>query len=156
MSARPPRREPPAPAWDPLHDFLTLRERFNRLFESVLRKGEFSEGEVPGWAPAVDLRETAETYVLTAELPGVRREDLQIRVEPGMLIIEGQRPMEKDARDADHLRIERSYGRFSRSFHLASPIDAGKVTARYHLGVLEILVPKSPDAQTRPIQINVS
>jgi len=156
MSDRPPRRDPAAPAWDPLHDFLTLRERFNRLFETVLRKGEFSEGEVPGWIPAADLRETAESYVLTAELPGVRREELQIRVEPGMLIIEGQRPMEKEARDADHLRIERSYGRFARSFHLASPIDAAKVTARYHLGVLEVTVPKSPDAQTRPIQINVS
>ncbi len=152
---RTPRGEGPAAAWDPLHDLVALKDRFNRLFENVLRKGEFADREVAGWSPAVDLRENEEGFVLTAELPGVRREDIRVRVERGLLTLEGERPMDREARDADHLRVERSYGPFARSFHLPAPIDESRVTARFRLGILEVFVPKSAEAHSQSITIRV-
>ncbi len=159
MSARGPRGprgEGPAAAWDPLHDLLTLKDRLNRLFENVLRRGEFADGEIPGWSPAVDLREDEEGFVLTAELPGVRRDEITVRVERGVLTLEGQRPMDTDERDADHLRIERSYGPFARSFVLPGPIDESKVTARFHLGVLQVFVPKSSEQRSHPVKVRIT
>ena len=153
--SRTPRGEGPA-AWDPLHDLMALKDRLNRLFENVLRKGDFGGGGIPSWSPPVDLRENEEGFVLTAELPGVRREDIRVRVERGLLILEGQRPMDKGAREADHLRIERSYGPFTRSFHLPAPIDESKVTARFERGVLEVFVPKSPESRSHPVKVRIS
>lgn len=158
MSSRVPRGsrgEGPAATWDPLQDLMALKDRLNRLFENVLRKGEFAGGGIPHWSPAVDLRENAEGFVLTAELPGVRRDDIRVRVEGGLLILEGQRPMDKGARVADHLRIERSYGPFTRSFHLAAPIDESRVTARFDRGVLEVFVPKSPESRPEPVRVRI-
>lgn len=153
---RGPRVEGPAAAWDPMHDLMALKDRLNRLFENVLRKGEFAGNGIPQWSPAVDLRENEEGFVLTAELPGVRREDIRIRVERGLLILEGQRPMDKGAREADHLRVERSYGPFTRSFHLPASIDDSKVTARFERGVLEVFVPKSPESRSRPVRVPIT
>ena len=150
------RDEARAATWDPVHDLLVLKDRLNRLLESVLRRGEFVDGELAGWVPAVDLRETSEGFLLTAELPGVRREEIRIRVESGVLTLEGDRPMEQDTRDADHLRVERTHGPFSRSFHLPAPIDESKVTAKYRLGVLEVFVPKSAEARAHSVTIRIS
>jgi len=141
-------------SWDPIQDLMTLKERMNRLLESVLRKGDF-EKEVAGWSPSVDLREDREGFHLTAELPGVRREDLRIRLEGSVLTLEGERPMDDDTREADHLRVERSYGPFTRTFHLPSAVDEGKITARFSLGVLEVFLPRSADSRTRSIKVRV-
>jgi HSP20 family protein len=155
MSGRPPRVGAGA-AWDPLRDLLSLKDRLNRLFETVLRRGDAAQDEIPRWSPAADLRENAEGFLLTAELPGVRREDVRIRIESGLLILEGQRAMDIDARDADHLRLERSYGPFMRSFHLPAAIDERGVTATLRRGVLEVFVPKSAEGRARTLTISVS
>jgi HSP20 family protein len=152
---RAPRGEGPAGAWDPLRDLMSLKDRLNRLFENVLRRGDFAEGDVAGWSPSVDLRENEEGFVLTAELPGVRREDIQIRVERGILTLEGRRPMETEAREAEHLRLERSYGPFTRTFHLPAPIDESGVTAQFRHGVLELFAPKSTESGSRPVKVKV-
>ena len=156
MSGRAPRSPrgagTPIP-WDPIRDLIGLKERMNRLLESVLRRGDFSTGGLAGWSPPVDLREDRDAFVLIAEVPGVRREDLDIRVEGGIVTLEGRRPLEKEARSA--LRIERPYGSFSRTFHLPNPVDEGGVIARLHLGVLEIVLPKSSGARARSIQVQV-
>ena len=158
MSSRPPRtpRGVAAGAWDPLRDLLSLKDRLNRLFENVLRRGDVSQDEIPRWSPASDLRENAEGFLLTTELPGVRREDVRIRVEGGFLVLEGSRAMEKEARDADHLRIERSYGPFMRSFHLPAEIDGRGITATLRRGVLEVFVPKSAERRARAVTVRVS
>jgi len=154
-SSKGPGRIPVGASWDPIQDLMTLKERMNRLLESVLRKGDF-EKEAASWNPAVDLREDREGFHLTAELPGVRREDLRIRLEGSVLTLEGERPMDENTRDADHLRVERSYGPFTRSFHLPSAVDERRTTARFSLGVLEVLLPRSADSRTRSIKVEVS
>ncbi len=156
-SARSPRGAAPLSLpWDPIRDLMSLRDRTNRLLESVLRRGDLPGGEIAGWSPAVDLREDREGYLLTAELPGVRKEDIRIRLEGGLLTLEGERPVDPQTREADHLRVERSHGPFARSFHITAPIDTRRVTARYDRGVLEVSLPKSNEGRTRPVSVRVT
>lgn len=155
MSARAGRGEPAGP-WDPIRDLMGLKERMNRLLESVLRRGDFSRDAIPVWNPAVELRESREAFVFTAELPGVRREDVTVRVDGGILTVEGRRNREKELRDAEPLRIEMSYGPFARTFPLPSPVDESQVTARMRLGVLEVHLPKDPQGRGRSIRVEVS
>ena len=156
MSGRAPRSPrgtgTPLP-WDPIRDLIGLKERMNRLLESVLRKGDFTTGGLAGWSPPVDLREDRDAFILTTEVPAVRRDDLDIRVEGGIVTLEGRRALEKGARSA--LRIERPYGSFSRTFHLPHPVDESRVSARLHLGVLEVVLPKSTGARARSIKVQV-
>lgn len=158
MSARPPRGPRPQAApgtWDPLRDLMSLKDRMNRLFENVMHKGDFSREEPTGWSPDMDLREDREGYLVTAELPGVHREDIQVRVEHGSVTVRGERPVDDEARAAAHQRVERSYGPFQRSLPLPSSVDAGKATARFHLGVLEVFLPKAAGARAHPIKVRV-
>ena len=155
MSARPGRGEPPGP-WDPVRDLVALKERMNRLLESVLRRGDFSQDGFPGWSPAMDLREDGEGFLLTAELPGVHRADITVRVEGGILTVEGKRDPDNRLRAAEPLRIEMSYGPFARTFPLPAPVDDARVTARFQLGVLEIFLPKAAESRTRTIDVEVS
>jgi HSP20 family protein len=149
-----PRRGIDAPIpWDPLRDLLIHKERLNRLLESVLRRGDASGQGLVGWRPAVDLREEKESFVLTSEVPGVRPDDLTVRVEGGIVTLEGRRPLEKEARSA--LRIERAYGSFSRAVHLPAPVDGSRVSARLRLGVLEVVLPRSPGGKGRSIRVQV-
>jgi HSP20 family protein len=134
---------------------MSLKDRMNRLFENVMHKGDFSREEPTGWSPEVDLREDREGFVLMAELPGVRREDIQIRVEHGSVTVQGERPVDDEAGAVAHQRVERSCGPFQRSLPLPSPVDAGKATARFHLGVLEVFLPKAAGARAHPIKVRV-
>jgi HSP20 family protein len=151
--SRPARGEGAPLPWDPLRDLVGLKERMNRLLESILRKGDFSAGGPAGWSPPIDLREERDAFVLTAEVPGVRRDDLVIRVEGGIVTLEGRRPLEKVARSA--LRIERPYGSFSRAIHLPGPVEESRVSARLHLGVLEVVLPRSTGARARSIKVQI-
>ena len=156
MSGRahhPPRGPEAEVSWDPLRDLLGLKERMNRLLEAILRRGDFSPEGPSGWTPPIDLQEDRDEFVLTSEVPGVRRDDLTLRVEGGIVTVEGRRPLEKKARSA--LRIERPYGSFLRTIHLPVPVDENRVTARLHLGVLEVTLPKSAGARARPIKVQV-
>lgn len=155
MSAPSDRGETRGP-WDPVKDLVSLKERMNRLLESVLRRGDFSQDGIPGWSPAMNLRETREGFLLTAELPGVRRENISVRVDGGVLTVEGRRLPEEDLKTAEPLRIEMSYGRFARTFPLPAPVDDSHVTARFHLGVLEIVLPRAAESRSRKIQVEVS
>jgi len=150
---RPPRGGTAACRWDPMRDLLSLKERLNRLLESVQRKGEFSSEGLAGWTPPVDVRENREGFVLTAEVPGVRREDLLIKVEGAIVTLQGRRTPERGARSA--LRIERPYGSFSRTFYLPAPVDGSQVEARLRLGVLEVFLRKSAGVRARSIRVQV-
>lgn len=150
---RPPRGGTTASRWDPMRDLLSLKERLNRLLESVQRKGEFSSEGLAGWTPPVDVRENREGFVLTAEVPGVPREDLLIKVEGAIVTLQGRRTPEKEARSA--LRIERPYGSFSRTFYLPAPVDESHVEARLRLGVLEVCLRKSAGVRARSLKVQV-
>jgi len=152
-AARPRRGVNEVIPWDPLRDLMIHKERLNRLLEAVLRRGDASSLAFSGWRPPVDLREEREAFVLTSEVPGVRPADLTVRVEGGIVTIEGRRPLEKEARSA--LRIERPYGPFSRAVHLPAPVDGPGVSARLRLGVLEVILPRSPGGRSRSIRVRV-
>ena len=127
--------------WDPIRDLLAIQQRLDR----------FAPGPA-GWVPPVDLHETATDYVITAELPGLKREDLSIEMHDGQITISGIRAERESACEQYH-RVERGHGAFSRSFHLPVPVDAERITAELHDGVLTVTCPKSTEAASRRITI---
>ena len=147
---------PPA-AWDPLRELAGLKDRLNRVFESTLRHGGVADDEagLAGWAPVSDLREESGAYVLTAEIPGVPRSSLKLRIEPGRVVVEGERPPAPEMRRGEPLRVERSYGRFSRSFRLPGGVDERGVEARLDQGVLEVRLPKSERGRGAAVPIRI-
>lgn len=157
MSARSQGGQGPLSTWDPLHELMVLKERMNRLFENVMsRGGDLGEGDLAGWSPAVDLREDREGFYLSAEIPGVPRDSLSLRVEGQTLTLEGNRPLDRLEKSAEHLRVERYYGPFSRTLNLPAAIDEDKVTARFRHGVLEVFLPKSLKSRTGSLKIAIS
>lgn len=156
-SSRGGRVEGAAAAWDPLRELTGLKERLNRVFESALRRGGAAEaGDFSGWAPAVELREDRDAFLLTAELPGVPKGGIQIRLEGRTLTLEGERPVARESRQAEHLRVERSYGPFSRTFQLPATVDEKRIAARVSRGVLEVRLPKTAHGRSGPVRIKVA
>jgi HSP20 family protein len=123
--------------WDPIRDLLAIQQRLDR----------FAPGPA-GWLPPVDLHETADAYVVTAELPGLQRDDLDIQINDDNLTISGVRREREEACEQYH-RVERGHGSFSRTFHLPLPVDAAAITADLHDGVLTVTCPKSNEAARR-------
>jgi HSP20 family protein len=117
--------------WDPIRDLLAIQQRLDR----------FAPGPA-GWSPPVDLHETSEHYVLTAEVPGLGRDEIQIHMHDGRLTISGVRREPESACEQFH-RVERGRGSFSRTFQLPIPVDAGNITADLRNGVLTVTCPKA-------------
>jgi HSP20 family protein len=132
-----------------------LFRRLERLFDEEpwesLHRGESTLS--PAWAPAVDVRETGEAYVFTAELPGLKKEDVSITLEDRVLTLSGERKLEEEESKNSYHRIERSYGAFSRSFTLPVEVDSAKVEARFDSGLLTVKVPKAEQVKPRRIDI---
>lgn len=141
--------------WDPFRDLATLHERMNRLFdETVARTRGIEPSELTGaWAPAVDVYEDADRYLLYAELPGLSKNDVQIELKDNVLTIKGERKFDELLKDQTAHRVERSYGQFVRSFLLPAQVEAGKVEAKFTDGVLTVTVPKAAAAKPRLIPI---
>ena len=141
--------------WDPFRDLLTLQDRMDRLFEeSISRNKVFEQSLASGvWSPAVDIYETNDEIVLKAELPGLRKEDVSIEVTDNSLILSGERMFEKDIREENYHRIERSYGSFSRTFSLPTTVDQDGVNAKFIDGILEIHIPKAEKTKAKVIEI---
>jgi HSP20 family protein len=138
------------------------RDVFNRFFDDdfffglpVLPMTEHQSG-TGAFYPAVDIIEEKDQYVLKADLPGLRKEDIKVSVENGILTIEGERRSETERKENDHHRIERSYGHFVRSLNLGSTVDSNKIRANYKDGVLQLNIPKSEAAKPKAIDIQVS
>lgn len=145
--------------WDPLHELLSLQQRMNRLFDNSLSRsrGEEEQQEMAAgtWAPPVDIHEGPDKIHLRADIPGVRQEDIEVRIENSVLVIRGERRMEPQSKREDFLRVERPYGTFSRSFSLPPTLDLGRVGAEYHNGVLEVTLHKRPETQAHTVKIDV-
>jgi HSP20 family protein len=135
-----------------LEELARIQERLNGLFDQAMLASDYEEreGGLPGsWVPAVDVVETAAAFLLFAELPGVRREDLQLQVQQGRLELSGRRLPRTE--NANFLRMERSYGPFRRVFELGAPVDEGGIAAAFAQGVLCVEVPKRAGAAPLPV-----
>lgn len=140
--------------WDPFRDILTLRDRMNRLFEDMSAyRGEEKDLAASAWAPAVDIYETENEVVLTAEVPGVDEKDIEIKVEDNTLTLRGERKFEKETKEENFHRIERAYGSFFRSFTLPTYVDHDKIEAEHENGVLKIRMPKKLELKPRKVKI---
>ena len=141
--------------WDPFRDLLSLQDRMNRLFEeSMTRNKVFEEALTTGvWSPVVDIYETDKSVILKAELPGMTKDDIVIEINENNLVLKGERKFQKDIREENYHRIERSYGTFSRSFTLPDTVDRNKVSASFKDGILEITIPKIEGAKPKQIEI---
>jgi HSP20 family protein len=143
--------------WDPFRDLAGLQERMNDLFDrAVWRRGTEEEGLAAGaWAPAVDIYETEEKVVLKAELPGLKKEDIDIQVRDNTLTLKGEKKFEKEVKQENYHRVERSYGTFQRSFTLPNIIKQSGIEATFKDGILEVSLPKAEEAKPKQIQVQV-
>jgi HSP20 family protein len=146
--------------FDPFRELDRLQSEMNRLFEgyagSPERAGSAGSLTQGGrlWSPAVDVAENQNEIVLRAEIPGMKQDEIDIELTGDTLTLRGERKFENEERKENFVRVERSYGRFQRSFTLGVPIQNDKVTATYRDGILEIHLPKSEE--TRPRKVTVS
>jgi HSP20 family protein len=143
--------------WEPFRDMLASQREFDRLFREAFNPA-VADGELSTrtWAPPVDIYEDGDSLVLKAELPGVNPDDMDIRVENNTLYLKGERKFEKEVKEQNYHRVERSYGTFMRTFSLPNSIDADKVGANYKDGVLVLTMPKKEEAKPKTIKVSVS
>jgi HSP20 family protein len=142
--------------WQPLRELEKLNRGFEELFGQqfwpVSRRRFPSEEMV--WAPAIEVIEKKDRFLIKAELPGIKEEDINVSISGDMLTIEGEKRMESETKKEDYYYSEASYGSFSRSVSLPSTIDASKISADCSDGVLEITLPKRPGVQTKKIAVS--
>src|SRR2546428_11462236 len=140
--------------WYPFRDLNVLQDRMNRLFEAAGRNyGTDEPAATTSWSPAVDIFETEGDIVVKAEMPGMDRKDITLHLENNVLTLRGDRKFEKETKDENYHRIERSYGNFSRSFSIPATVDEEKIRADYKDGVLKIVLPKKDQAKPKQIKI---
>jgi HSP20 family protein len=145
--------------WDPFRELEEMSDRLNRMIARPSTNQPGGQGKevmtVADWTPTVDISETEAEYAIKAELPEVKKEDVKVTVEDGVLTIQGERKQEKEEKGKKYHRIERSYGRFVRSFTLPDTVDEGKVRAEYADGVLNLHLPKSEKAKPKQIDVKI-
>ena len=140
--------------WEPLRELSSLQSEMNRLFNTAFDTPSPASGTVARrWMPAMDLVESADHFVLRADLPGMGEDDVQIELEDGTLTVSGERKSEHEEREEGFHRVERSFGAFSRSLTLPKGIDGDAVSASFDRGVLEIRIPKPETQKPRRISI---
>jgi HSP20 family protein len=142
--------------WDPLRDLATLQNRINRIVrESYSPEGPEEALTTTTFAPLVDIYEDEHTVTLKMEVPGIDEKDIDVRIENTTLTVYGERKFEKEEKEENFRRVERQYGRFTRSFTLPSSVDPGQVSADYEKGVLKIKLAKKAEAKPKQIKVNV-
>ena len=141
--------------WDPFRDMVAAQDRLSRFLSPDVGLTTPLEG-VGDWLPPVDVIEETERLVFRAELPGVDRNDIDIKVENRTLVLRGEKKQEKDVTAESMHRVERYYGSFSRSFVLPTTINAETISATYRDGVLEVVLPKAEEARPRKIEVLAS
>jgi HSP20 family protein len=146
--------------WDPFRELRDMANRLNRVFgfegqnAGLAREGQALAGI--DWAPSVNISETNDAYVLRADLPEVKKEDVKVSAESGTLTIEGERRQQKQQDDERYHLVESSYGRFMRRFTLPDAADADKIDASFKDGALSVRIPKSASKPPSARQIKVN
>jgi len=136
--------------WNPLAELEHMQRRLDSLFGR--------EEAIPPleWYPLVDITEDEREYLVKAELPEMTKDDVHVRLENGTLLLSGERKIEKEKPDKKYHRVERAYGRFTRSFSLPEDAEAAKIRAEFYEGVLRVHLPKNPAARPKTIDIKVN
>ncbi|MCL5266803.1 MAG: Hsp20/alpha crystallin family protein [Bacteroidetes bacterium] len=141
--------------WSPFRDLVNMQREIGRVFDNL-----FSDTEgnliVSDWAPRVDVMEHQDSYTIKAELPGVSKNDVKITLHENVLSIRGEKKQEKEEKDANFHRVERSYGVFERQFALPTGVKSDKIDASYKDGILTITLPKVEEAKPKEIEVKVS
>jgi len=147
---------PELTGWPAFGRLTDLRDEIDRLFELPLTEAARTSRLFSGWTPALDLYEEKDNLVVKVELPGMKREDIEVSLHEGSLSISGERKSEETHQDADVHRTERFFGRFQRTVALPTPVAADKVKAQYKDGILTITLPKTEEAKPKRIDVNVN
>ena len=140
--------------WIPTASMTPNRDPFFRLFDTFFNDAQGEDVANRSWMPPVDIQETEDGYRLTAELPGLTKEDINITLENNVLRLSGERKFQKDVKKESYHRIERSYGTFTRSFVLPQQVSSERVEAAFENGILTLTVPKADQAKPRKITIS--
>jgi HSP20 family protein len=145
--------------WNPFREMDQAQNRFNPFFLGGFRNkigsGEISSLAVADWSPEIDISEDDHGYVFKADLPEMKKDDVKITVDHGILSVSGERKIEKEDQKKKFHRIERSFGTFQRSFTLPEDADSTKVTAEFRDGVLKVHLPTTPIARSKAIEVKV-
>jgi len=142
--------------WDPFRELGTIQARLNRIVGELPDRTTEQGALFSDWSPAVDIAETDEEYLVKAELPELKKEDVKVALQDGVLTVEGERKEEKEEKGKKFHRIERAYGRFVRRFALPTEIDPDKVQAEFKDGVLNVHLPKAASAKPKAIEVKVA
>lgn len=144
--------------WDPFRELEDVSTRLNRLFGQPTARQLAGNGtfELADWTPAMDVQETDSEYLIKADLPAVKKDDVKVEVLDGMLCVSGERKQEKEEKGKRFHRVERAYGRFERRMALPAEVDPKTIAAEFKDGVLHVHLPKSPGARPRSVEIAVN
>ena len=141
--------------WGPFRELQEVSDRLGRVFARPGATGHEALA-FPDWAPAVDIAETAEEFVIKADLPGVKKEDVKVSFSDDTVRIEGERKQEKDEHGKKYHRLERAYGAFVRTFVVPNGVKEGAASAEFTDGVLQVHLPKTNKAAAKSIEVKVS
>ena len=150
------RFRPSPQSLDLSRDLADIQTQTKRLFDDFLREPWPSGMTERMWAPPVDVYETKDEVVVSAELPGFNEKDIRLSITGDLLTIQGERQWSDEAREADHYRQERRLGKFERTLSLPIPVETGQVKATYRDGVLTVKLPKSESGKPKEIKIDAS
>lgn len=137
--------------WEPFREMEDIFRQYSPFFARSLRRS----GEDSSWSPVADISETENEYLIKAELPEVKKEDVQVTLDNGVITIAGERRQEQEQKEANEIRIESFYGTFARSFSLPDNIDAQGIQAETKDGVLKVRIPKTKAAAPKKVAIEV-
>ena len=143
--------------WSPFRELEDIQTRLNRFFNEVPTRRTEDDGLFfAGWTPVVDIEETEKEYLIKAELPEVKKEDVKVEMLDGVLTIEGERKQEKEEKGKKFHRVERSYGKFVRQFALPTEVESTKIQAEFKEGLLNVHLPKTALAKPKTIEVKVA
>jgi HSP20 family protein len=140
--------------WEPFADFGNIQSMFSELLDANFGR-QWAQSDSGKWYPAVDVLESKDGYVIRAELPGMKREDINLEVKNGTLTLSGERNSEKPAEGVQYRHVERVNAKFWRSFSLPETVQHDAIEATYKDGILEVRVPKAEEAKPRQIEVSV-
>ena len=149
-------QRPVLSTWPSFGRLADLRNEIDRLFDSPLSELTRTSQLLSGWTPALDVYEDKDSFIVKAELPGMKKEDIEVSLHDGSLSISGERKTESKREDSEVYRAERFFGRFQRTVSLPTTVAADKVKAAYTDGILTITLPKTEEAKPRKIDVAVN
>ena len=144
--------------WNPFRELDEVQDRFHTIFGGFPTRlfGNGKSIKTTDWSPQVDILEDDHEYLVKADLPEMKKEDVKVTMENGVLCIIGERKVEKEEKTKKYHRIERSFGSFERTFTVPEDADANKIAAEFRDGVLKVHLPKVPAAKSKPIEVKVT